>query len=329
MSNNIKIINPSEEFIEAAAEIAAQAWVGIRKVNREILGEDIYKLLHNDWQEAKKNTVRNALKEGKGFIALCDNKVLGFTTYQIKEDLKIGEILNNAVSPDARGLGIAGLLNSALIKLFKEKGCIAAMVSTGLDEGHAPARKAYEKLGFKKNLPQVEYYISLTENYKEEDPGDLKILPFSDEHTEKLLEIGYDAWEAIHEAYKECLGEKLYYIAKPNWKENFRKSLLKATKESNFFVAELNGEIHGFCSYKKILDGKMGVFGYNGVSRNSRGMGIASKMYNFIKKELVKEGCLYARVHTGLDDGHAPARKAYLKTGFSHPMPMVTYYMTI
>lgn len=34
-----------------------------------------------------------------------------------------------------------------------------ATVSTGLDDGHAPARRAYEKMGFSKNLPSVKYYM--------------------------------------------------------------------------------------------------------------------------------------------------------------------------
>ena len=34
-------------------------------------------------------------------------------------------------------------------------------VTTGLDDGHAPARRAYEKAGFEKNLPSLTYYKKL------------------------------------------------------------------------------------------------------------------------------------------------------------------------
>ena len=34
---------------------------------------------------------------------------------------------------------------------------IAVTVSTGLDEGHAPARRAYERAGFEKHLDSVTY----------------------------------------------------------------------------------------------------------------------------------------------------------------------------
>ena len=52
-------------------------------------------------------------------------------------------------------------------------------------------------------------------------------------------------------------------------------------------------------------------------------------MYGFLKGELLKKGCQYARVHTGLDDGHAPARRAYERTGFAHPVPRIVYYMPL
>lgn len=329
MNKEIVIIKPEEKYIEASAEISAKAWIPIREVNKKLLGDEIYSFLHNGWQEVKKEAVRQSLKAGKGFIALCEGNVVGFTTYDIFEDKKIGEILNNAVSPDAKGMGIAGLLNKSVLKLFKEKGCIIAKVSTGLDEGHAPARHAYEKLGFEKNLPQVEYYMKLTDNYAEEDMGCLVIEPMRKEDKERVLEIGFAAWEGIHSAYKNCLGEELYSIVYPDWKTSYKNSLTAAIEKNEFYVAKKDGVIYGFCSARYEKDGKLGIFGYNGVDINSRGMRIASRMYNFLKGNLINKGCIYARVHTGLDDGHAPARRAYERTGFSHPLPMVTYYMKI
>jgi hypothetical protein len=44
---------------------------------------------------------------------------------------------------------------------MKEQGVKVATVLTGLDEGHAPARRAYEKIGFEKNLKHITYYKKL------------------------------------------------------------------------------------------------------------------------------------------------------------------------
>ncbi|MBE7020601.1 MAG: GNAT family N-acetyltransferase [Ruminococcaceae bacterium] len=329
MNKEIVIIKPEEKYIEASAEISAKAWIPIREVNKKLLGDEIYSFLHNGWQEAKKEAVRQSLKVGKGFIALCEGNVVGFTTYEIFEDKKIGEILNNAVSPDAKGMGIAGLLNKSVLKHFKEKGCIIAKVSTGLDEGHAPARRAYEKLGFEKNLPQVEYYMDIADSCKKEDFEGFTITSMKEEDKKRVLEIAVESWEAIHKAYKSCLGEKLYNSLYPDWKSTFKKTFTDSFDKSDFYVAKKDGKIYGFCSARYERNGRLGIFGYNGVDINSRGMRIASKMYSFLKNEFSKKGCIYARVHTGLDNGHAPARRAYERTGFSHPLPMVTYYMKI
>jgi hypothetical protein len=34
----------------------------------------------------------------------------------------------------------------------------------------------------------------------------------------------------------------------------------------------------------------------------------------------------FAKVHTGLDPSHAPARRAYEKAGFTTQLPTVDYY---
>ena len=58
-------------------------------------------------------------------------------------------------------------------------------------------------------------------------------------------------------------------------------------------------------------------------------MVIAPQMYNFVLEKMREEGMLYAKVHTGLDDGHIPARRAYQKVGFEKNLPSVDYYMKL
>ncbi len=38
---------------------------------------------------------------------------------------------------------------------------IYTMVMTGLDDAHAPARRAYEKAGFDKHIENIRYYREL------------------------------------------------------------------------------------------------------------------------------------------------------------------------
>jgi hypothetical protein len=49
----------------------------------------------------------------------------------------------------------------AVLKEMHAAGMRVARVSTGLDEGHAPARAAYAHVGFRLGLPSVTYYQEL------------------------------------------------------------------------------------------------------------------------------------------------------------------------
>jgi hypothetical protein len=51
-------------------------------------------------------------------------------------------------------------LNDFALQLFKEQGMKLALVGTGGDPGHAPARRAYERAGYTA-LPLVNYYKDL------------------------------------------------------------------------------------------------------------------------------------------------------------------------
>ena len=71
---------------------------------------------------------------------------------------KTGEIGNNALSFDYKGKGIAQQVYNFIFEELKKLGAKMVIVTTGLDDGHIPARKAYEKAGFKCNLKSITYY---------------------------------------------------------------------------------------------------------------------------------------------------------------------------
>lgn len=161
MSSEVKIVPAKEEYLEAAGDIAIKAWTPIREVFRRELGDEIYEANFTNWQEAKRKGVMSQLMEGRGFIALVDGKVVGFVSYRINEHTKTGEICGNAVDPGARGMGIGGKMYNFVMEKMRGEGMLYACVTTGLDDGHAPARRAYEKVGFEKNLPSLTYFKKL------------------------------------------------------------------------------------------------------------------------------------------------------------------------
>jgi GNAT superfamily N-acetyltransferase len=79
----------------------------------------------------------------------------------IDEDLvTIVELSLLAVHPDYQNDGIGTELNIAALQKMKAAGMRLAVVGTGGDEGHAPARSSYEKAGYRP-LPLVRYYQDL------------------------------------------------------------------------------------------------------------------------------------------------------------------------
>ena len=155
---DIKILSAEEKYIEEVSTIAIDAWTSIREEFKKLLGEEIYNSQFTDWQSKKVESVKSQLLSGNGYVAVADNKVLGFISYIIHKDTNTGEILANAVSIDARGMGIGSLMYDFVINKMKSDGAEFVTVHTGLDDAHSPARRAYERAGFTANLPSIQYY---------------------------------------------------------------------------------------------------------------------------------------------------------------------------
>jgi ribosomal protein S18 acetylase RimI-like enzyme len=83
--------------------------------------------------------------------------VLGFVAVKITCAEEPGEVWMIAVDPDAQRAGVGRLLMEHATEQIRAAGCRLAVVPTGGDPGHAPARALYEHLGFTP-LPLVRYY---------------------------------------------------------------------------------------------------------------------------------------------------------------------------
>jgi ribosomal protein S18 acetylase RimI-like enzyme len=85
-----------------------------------------------------------------------DATVAGFVNVIFDYESRVGEIYMIAVDPDYQRRGLATLLTQHAISEMRSRGMTLAIVKTGGDPGHAPARATYERNGFIA-LPQVLY----------------------------------------------------------------------------------------------------------------------------------------------------------------------------
>jgi ribosomal protein S18 acetylase RimI-like enzyme len=129
----------------------------------KIMGEKVFPLVYPDWKSTQSNLVETFFKDEKIhlWLAEAEGKPAGLLAYQLeKGDEKTGEIEFLVVHPDYQKAGIGTKLNEFALAKMREAGMKLVVVGTGGDESHAPARKAYEKVGFRP-LPNVWYFMAL------------------------------------------------------------------------------------------------------------------------------------------------------------------------
>ena len=93
-------------------------------------------------------------------VAEVDGAVAGFIAYELDMTTLTGEVRLLAVHPDYQNRGAGAALNVYVFDEMKARGMRLAVVGTGGDPGHAPARRTYEKAGYT-GLSLVRHYKTL------------------------------------------------------------------------------------------------------------------------------------------------------------------------
>jgi ribosomal protein S18 acetylase RimI-like enzyme len=159
------LIRPATaDDVPAACEIARLAWEPIYAEFRRRVGDDIFAKLYPNWEETKMEQVRQAFEKHPGsmLVTEVDGQVAAFITFfVINTTAGLGEIGNNAVHPDFQGRGLGRAQYERVFEELRANGCGIVQVTTGLDDAHAPARRAYEAAGFDIELPKITYMRKL------------------------------------------------------------------------------------------------------------------------------------------------------------------------
>jgi ribosomal protein S18 acetylase RimI-like enzyme len=146
---------------------------------------------------------------------------------------------------------------------------------------------------------------------------------------EAAVAIAVAAWEPIYAQFRQILGDDLFAAAYPDCLTEKARQVRKACEPDSramVAVAEKEGEVVGFITYYAGVRPGIGEIGNNAVRPDQRGQGIGPTMYRHALDRMRALGMRFAKVGTGLDPSHAPARRAYEKAGFDIQLPSVTYY---
>ena len=320
---NMQIVPAEEKYLDDCIRIAIRAWESVHQSYAACIGQDLHEAVMGDWREKKEESIR-AEWAGGAFVALVDDKVAGYVIY--KTTGISGSIRDNAVDPDYWGQGINTKLVEAALDAMRSAGCKYATVGVGLDDGQAAARNSYAKLGFDRELPSIMYYQELDPDMEPyaTSSDTVQVIPCEEKHLDDCVRIALIAWDIIHNVYIQHLGQKMHDELHVGWQERLARDVSAAQMCGRGYVAIVDGKVAGFAAYR--VDGNVGVISRNAVDPAYRGRGIAKLMYGKLINGMIAEGCRYAKVHTGLDDGHAGARKAYGKAGFQLNLPSVVYH---
>ena len=142
-------------------DLSLRAWAPVFVSVGELLGGELSTLLHGaDWREHQAGEVRAALHDAakRVWVAEYEGRVVGFVAAAVVDKARlIGEIAMVAVDPAAQRRGIGTALTEHATAWLREQGMRVAVLGTGGDPGHEPARRVYERLGFRL-FPSAQYF---------------------------------------------------------------------------------------------------------------------------------------------------------------------------
>ncbi len=142
-------------------EMALRAWAPVFASLERALGREIFDRLHGDWHLYQARAVRETLASAaQAWVAEDEQQVLAFAAASLHQDRLIGEISMLAVDPEDQGKGVGTALTRFATDWLRGRGMRVAMIDTGGDAGHAPARRVYERVDYTL-LPVARYFKAL------------------------------------------------------------------------------------------------------------------------------------------------------------------------
>ena len=149
--------------LDAIVGLSLRAWAPVFESLEQAMLPAVFRAFYRgDWRGAQQRAVEAVCTDPAVhvWVATEQSRVAGFVALKLHPEDQMGEIYMIAVDPDFQRRGIATRLTSHSVDFFRNAGMAIAMVETGGDPGHAPARRAYEASGFQL-LPVARYFKGL------------------------------------------------------------------------------------------------------------------------------------------------------------------------
>jgi len=149
-------------MLDSVVALALRAWAPVFRSIEETLDPEVFRHFYPDWRVEQASAVESAcLSEAmRVWVANVESRTVGFIIVKLDVAAGMGEIHMVATDPELQRTGVASALMSRALAWMKQAGMSVAMVETGGDPGHAPARHVYERMGFRL-FPVARYFKKL------------------------------------------------------------------------------------------------------------------------------------------------------------------------
>jgi ribosomal protein S18 acetylase RimI-like enzyme len=156
---------------------------------------------------------------------------------------------------------------------------------------------------------------------------DLRIRPVGDADVDDLVRLSLLAWEPVFRSFEQLLGPAVYSLIWPDWRAGQKEAIETVCRDgekTTVWVAEAEGMVVGFVAYT-LNEDQTGEVQLLAVHPAYQNRGIGTELNVFALQKMKESGMVMAKVETGGDSSHAPARRSYEKAGYT-ALPLVRYF---
>ncbi|GAA3335135.1 GNAT family N-acetyltransferase [Amorphoplanes nipponensis] len=157
-----------------------------------------------------------------------------------------------------------------------------------------------------------------------------EIRALTDADVDAVVRLSLRAWAPVFASFEQVLGGEIYRRLFPDWTSSQARDVARVCREhaATTWVAVAGAEPVGFVV--AVLDPASGggELEMIAVDPAHQRRGIATDLIAFAVDQLRAAGARLVAIGTGGDPGHAPARRAYEKAGFT-ALPQVRYYKAV
>ena len=157
------------------------------------------------------------------------------------------------------------------------------------------------------------------------------IRPVRDGDVETLVRVTLAAFVPVFRMFEQELGPAIYRLIWPDWRQSQRRGVETLCRERDkhlVWVAELDGVPVGFIACDLNEQDHTAEVQLIAVHPDYQNCGVGTALSAFALERMKERGTTLARVETGADPAHAPARRTYEKAGYV-PMPLVRYFKNL